>query len=61
MKPAEKKITGTHRVLLAQAENQEQYLRITEEATDILDTDEDRVMDYYMMMNAPHEKHFMHA
>jgi NADH:ubiquinone oxidoreductase subunit E len=63
MKPAEKKNTGRSRAWLAELQNQKKRLRRRAEEfiADILDTDEDRVIGYYLQMNTPQKKQFAHA
>jgi len=61
MKPADKKIIVRNQVQVAESGNYERRPQGDEEVIDILDTDEDKVMGYYMNMSSYQERSFMHA
>jgi hypothetical protein len=61
MKPADKKLTTRNKVQLSEPDTYEQGRQAGEDVTDVLDTDEDRVMGYYMNMSFSQEREMMHV
>lgn len=61
MKPTDRKNPVRNKAELAEPENYENRLTSEEDITDILDTDEDKVMGYYMNMSFGQETNLMHA
>lgn len=61
MKPNNPKNRTGNKTELVEYDNYDQRLSAEDDITDILDTDEDKVMGYYMNMSFSQERNLMHA